>query len=281
MKIENKAWKSKKLWFAAVLTVVSVSILIKLGFWQLDRGEQKSAYELALQEREKVSAIALSDFIEMSELTERPSSLLGDDYLTQSKPLKHFEQLQALNGTRVKIEIESGTGDVFLLDNQIHEGRVGYLVFMIGQLGEAGGGQSILLDLGFVEASRDRTILPNLSDLSVPSNLSGRLYLKSTNPLSHELSAENTLPVRVQNVNIAELEGLFEVNLFPMVFQPIGLKNWDYEPVWVPLPMSSSKHFGYAVQWFVMAAVLALIMLMISYRFWMKKHRIDSVESRK
>ncbi|WP_253820740.1 SURF1 family protein [Vibrio sp. 99-70-13A1] len=281
MKIENKAWKSKKLWLAAALTVVSVSILIKLGFWQLGRGEQKSTYELALLEREKVSAIALSDFIEMSELTEKPSSLLGEDELTQSKPLKHFEQLQALNGTRVKVEIEGGTGDVFLLDNQIHEGRVGYLVFMIGQLGEVGSGQSILLDLGFVEASRNRIVLPNLSDLSVPSNLSGRLYLKSTNPLSHELSAENTLPIRVQNLNIAELEDLFEVNLFPMVLQPIGLENWDYEPVWVPLPMSSSKHFGYAVQWFVMAAVLASIMLMISFRFWIKQHRIDSVESRK
>ncbi len=42
-------------WVAAILTVVSVGLLIKLGFWQLDRGNEKLQYEQQLLERAQQS----------------------------------------------------------------------------------------------------------------------------------------------------------------------------------------------------------------------------------
>ncbi|MCZ8485516.1 hypothetical protein O9993_06270 [Vibrio lentus] len=45
---DEHKFRSKGFWVAAVLTVVSVGILIKLGLWQLDRGNEKLSYEQQL-----------------------------------------------------------------------------------------------------------------------------------------------------------------------------------------------------------------------------------------
>jgi surfeit locus 1 family protein len=256
---DEHKFRSKGFWIAVVLTVVSVGILIKLGFWQLDRGNEKLRYEQQLSERAQQSSRSL------------------DTVISEWKGLRTQAQgsseLPSLNGLRVDVELETPSGLVVLLDNQIHQGTVGYVIYMLGKVRLEDENNSLvaekqlLIDLGFVAASNDRRELPQLGNITLPTNMSGRLYTRSVNPLSHELGLENTTPKRIQNINITALSEYTGQAVLPFVFQPQSLESWPYELLWRPTAMKSEKHFGYSFQWFVMAAVLLFLMLLIGYRY--------------
>ncbi|MEZ8114763.1 SURF1 family protein [Vibrio splendidus] len=256
---DEHKFRSKGFWIAVVLTVVSVGILIKLGLWQLDRGNEKLRYEQQLSERAQQSPRSLDGVI--SEL---------QNSRTQAQDLS---EQQFLNGLKVDVTLETSSGLVILLDNQINQGTVGYVIYMLGKVRLEDENNSLvaekqlLIDLGFVAASNDRRELPQLGSITVPTKMSGRLYTRSVNPLSHELGLENTTPNRIQNLNIAALSLYTGQDVLPFVFQPQSLESWPYELLWRPTAMKSEKHFGYSFQWFVMAAVLMFLMLLIGYRY--------------
>ncbi|MEZ9405146.1 SURF1 family protein [Vibrio sp. 10N.286.48.F5] len=256
---DEHKFRSKGFWIAVVLTVVSVGALIKLGLWQLDRGNEKLRYEQQLSERAQQSFRALDTVI---------SEWKGSRTQAQGTSEQQF-----LNGLKVDVELETPSGLVVLLDNQINQGTVGYVIYMLGEVRFEDGNQSLvaekqlLIDLGFVPASNDRRELPQLGSITVPTKMSGRLYTRSINPLSHELGLENTTPNRIQNLNIAALSQYTGQEVLPFVFQPQSLDSWPYEMLWRPTAMKSEKHFGYSFQWFVMAAVLLFLMLLIGYRY--------------
>ncbi len=256
---DEHKFRSKGFWIAVVLTVVSVGILIKLGLWQLERGNEKLRYEQQLSERAQQSSRSLDAVI--SEWKDSRIQAQGAS-----------EQL-FLNGLKVDVELEAPSGLVVLLDNQIHQGTVGYVIYMLGKVRLEDENNSLvaekqlLIDLGFVAASNDRRELPQLGNITLPTNMSGRLYTRSVNPLSHELGLENTTPKRIQNINITALSEYTGQAVLPFVFQPQSLESWPYELLWRPTAMKSEKHFGYSFQWFVMAAVLLFLMLLIGYRY--------------
>ncbi|RLQ19793.1 SURF1 family protein [Vibrio sp. SBT000027] len=256
---DEHKFRSKGFWIAVVLTVVSVGILIKLGLWQLERGNEKLRYEQQLSERAQQSPRPLDAVI---------SELKGSRTQAQGS-----SELPSLNGLRVDVELETPSGLVVLLDNQINQGTVGYVIYMLGEVRFKDENNSLvaekqlLIDLGFVAASNDRRELPQLGNITLPTNMSGRLYTRSVNPLSHELGLENTTPKRIQNINITALSEYTGQDVLPFVFQPQSLESWPYELLWRPTAMKSEKHFGYSFQWFVMAAVLLFLMLLIGYRY--------------
>ncbi|MEZ9599668.1 SURF1 family protein [Vibrio sp. 10N.286.46.A8] len=250
---DEHKFRSKGFWIAVVLTVVSVGTLIKLGLWQLDRGNEKLRYEQQLSERAQQSSRSLDAVI--SEWKGWGTQMQG----TSEQP--------SLNGLRVDVELETPSGLVVLLDNQINQGTVGYVIYMLGEVPTQDGRKQLLIDLGFVAASRDRRELPQIGNISLPTNMSGRLYSRSVNPLSHELGLENTTPNRIQNLNITALSQYTGQEVLPFVFQPQSLDSWPYEMLWRPTAMKSEKHFGYSFQWFVMAAVLLFLTMLIGYRY--------------
>ncbi|MEZ8801737.1 SURF1 family protein [Vibrio splendidus] len=256
---DEHKFRSKGFWIAVVLTVVSVGILIKLGLWQLERGNEKLLYEQQLSERAQQSPRSLDAVI---------SELKGSRTQAQGS-----SELPSLNGLRVDVELETPSVLVVLLDNQINQGTVGYVIYMLGEVRFKDENNSLvaekqlLIDLGFVAASNDRRELPQLGSITVPTKMSGRLYTRSVNPLSHELGLENTTPKRIQNINITALSEYTGQAVLPFVFQPQSLESWPYELLWRPTAMKSEKHFGYSFQWFVMAAVLLFLMLLIGYRY--------------
>ncbi|MEZ8119572.1 SURF1 family protein [Vibrio splendidus] len=256
---DEHKFRSKGFWVAVVLTVVSVGILIKLGLWQLDRGNEKLRYEQQLSERAQQSSRSLDTVV---------SKWKGSRTQAQGASEQQF-----LNGLKVDVELETSSGLVVLLDNQINQGTVGYVIYMLGEVRFKDENNSLvaekqlLIDLGFVAASNDRRELPQLGNITLPTNMSGRLYTRSVNPLSHELGLENTTPKRIQNINITALSEYTGQAVLPFVFQPQSLESWPYELLWRPTAMKSEKHFGYSFQWFVMAAVLLFLMLLIGYRY--------------
>ncbi|MGF1754565.1 SURF1 family protein [Vibrio makurazakiensis] len=246
-------WRHKAVILAAVLTLVTVSVLVKLGLWQLSRGYEKQELEHQLKIRKQKHAIDLDSLI-------NEMSITGDDI-----------NVTAFTGVKVSLRINPTTlqedgKNVFLLDNQTFEGNVGYIAYQLVLIGQQERVVYALIDLGFVKASRERSVLPSIEVLTEEQEITGRLYVKSMNPLSSELGLESTNPYRIQNLNFGALSERLGVELFPLIIQPTELDGWANPFIWVPANMSSSKHFGYSVQWFVMALVLSLITLRLAWK---------------
>ncbi|TRN24771.1 SURF1 family protein [Vibrio furnissii] len=234
----QRVW-SGKVWVGAVLTVVVFALLVKLGFWQLARGEEKLHLETRLAARAQMAPLSLATALERYPMAE-------------------------LTGLRVTVTFDPHTDATFLLDNQTFDGKVGYLAY---QLAKQQDGHWMLIERGFVPAGNDRRVLPQVDWLTEPQTLTGRLYARSTNPFSDALGLEAGNPHRIQNLNVEALSQWLGTPILPVAFQP-QQANWPYPQPWQPLAMSAQKHFGYALQWFTMAAVLAVIVLVIGVRVW-------------
>ena len=246
--LSRQLWLSKRFWVAVGLTVVVFSLLVKLGFWQLERGQEKQALEQAILARADSAYQALGEVLEENDWREG-----------------------CILGKKVEANVVPQAFPVILLDNQTHQGNVGYLAFQIVSMSDESGTYA-LLELGFVEGIADRSVLPTVTTLEVSTFISGRLYRKSANPLSSELMPEVGDAIRVQNLNIVHLNQLLNIELVPAVLQPDNLKNWPYDFPWNPLPLNSAKHFGYSIQWFSMAGVFLLLTLIVFVR-WQRKLR--------
>lgn len=227
-------------------TVIVFSILVKLGFWQLERAQYKADLQQALSHRQSAAALSYSRLLDLS-------------------------RLQAINGFKLQASVTPISQDIFLLDNQVYQGRVGYLALQALKVNESN--LWLLVELGFVPASLDRNELPKVEPIITPSELVGRVYQKQINPMSSELMAEASWPKRIQNLNISQLSELIDRPLANFVLQPNSISNSDYPHPWQPIPLSSQKHQGYAVQWFSMAAVFSLIM---GYLFFKKIKQRDN-----
>ncbi len=226
-------FKSGRFWISVLLTLVVFVLLVKLGFWQLARGEEKSKLEQLLrdnQHREPVALVQLKDVV--------------------STPV-----MEEINGTPVIVSATPVPEQYILLDNQTYQGQVGYLAL---QVMRSETGQYFLLERGFVGWQGSRNRLPEVSWIMKPGEWQGRVYVKQANPLSDALMIELTQPHRIQNLNIGELSEHLNLELLPFVLQPRA-NNWPYPQPWNPLPLSSSKHYGYALQWFAMALALMLL----------------------
>ena len=166
------------------------------------------------------------------------------------------------NGLRVQLEVLPIQEHYLLLDNQSFKGQVGYLAL---QLVKTDNHRFILFEVGFIAAPKLRHVLPDVQWLEKPFAFTGRLYRKSENPLSKELFLEEGSPSRIQNLNIDQLSAYWDTPIEFFVVQPIE-EDWRYPQPWQPIPLSSEKHLGYAVQWFGMATALFLLSFFLLFR---------------
>lgn len=236
--------------FLLILTVTVFVILVKLGLWQLHRGEEKA---LLLAQMESRQALAPLTF----------------------KQLLQKIHLEDVTGYRLSITASPANAQIWLLDNQVYQGQVGYLAFQALEVEPEK--PWLLVELGFIAATSSRDELPQIAPLSGKLSLVGKLYQKQTNPLSHALMAEAGTHIRIQNLNIPEITQLVGHPLVTAVLQPDQLPNLELAHPWQPFPLSAQKHWGYALQWFSMAAVFAGLMLWQGVKYVKHHHSANSM----
>lgn len=224
---------------ASVLFLGLLILLVKLGGWQLNRGYEKQQLEQQLDRRQHMPSITTQEFIALSHYKD----LLGRHLSIQASPTQH---------------------PLILLDNQTLNGKVGYLAFQLMQI--APKQPLMLIELGFIAADFDRSKLPSVVPFE-QKQLQGRLYHKLSNPISNQLLPELGSSIRIQNLNIPQIEKIVNQSIFPVVLQPEAIAfDSQQQPLakpWRPITMPAKKHFGYAMQWFSMALALMIIGLVI------------------
>lgn len=232
MPIKIKNWK------IAIFALISVCILMSLGFWQLSRAKQK--------------IVLLESF------NQRMSKVLSS------------QDLQHKNDWRFYQATLSGRFDnahTMLLDNKIKNGQVGYEVytpFITKDLATP-----ILIDRGFISmGTRRRSEIPQIQDVNGKVTIKGLLNLPPAYFALGKLSEVQKWPLLIEYVNLQELAAL-RTDTPGLIFYPYILTLTPhhagaYDIEWQIVTMSPEKHYGYAVQWFALALTLLILFVVLN-----------------
>ena len=242
-------------WRTTLATAVLLPTLLFLGFWQLDRADEKVDLIARMEERRVLPPITplQAQQLRVEELADR--------------------QL-ALNATFTD-------GHYILLDNRLRSGRFGYEVvaFIEDQ------GLLVPLNLGWIEGDASRQILPEVSLPVGTHELKGRVYQPSSEAFM--LGANPfpaALPGVVQQLSFADWARDLDAQFAQPIFA-FEVRVGEFEPAalvadWATVNQTPAKHQGYAVQWFTMAAALALAFIVRSSNIasWLR-YRLSSTRS--
>ena len=152
----------------------------------------------------------------------------------------------------------------FVYDNQIVDQVSGYYVLtpfiLTDQLGV------ILVNRGFIPWNGQRE---KFADIAVDS-VSREIKVQVSSPIKRmELKATDVsrqFPVLIQAIDFDVLEEVSKLEFVKVVGLLDPSSSDGYVRKWEPYTGSIEKHIGYAIQWFLMALVLAIIGLRIGLK---------------
>ena len=225
---ETFSWQpNAKLLF---LVLLMMPLLISLGYWQLDRAQEKR-------------------------------EILAEFKANQQSLPATFEQLDLgknLQYKQVQFIGELDASRRVLLDNRVRNGRPGYEIFEALTL--VGGDLKVLVNRGWVQGSLDRNQLPEITPLLGSNQLRGALYQTLGGyRLDDGIGLVEQWPARVGWISAARAHELYGEDFFAYQFRLDQDSQGALSTGWPTVSVQPSKHTGYAVQWFVMALVLIIM----------------------
>lgn len=233
-------------WRTTLFTALLLPLLVWLGFWQLDRAEQKSELAAVWDNRQSQPAIPLDALWSAAadELAYRPVMVTG-----QFDP-QHY----------------------LLLDNRIQQGKFGYEVVAVFNL-QGAGDRRVLVNRGWLAGDAARRELPKVSQPDGLQTLTGTLYVAPGDPyLLGEQALSGEWPLVLQALEMDKLGPALASRLGGEFYRhSLRLEENDAAALvanWPVVNVSSAKHNGYAVQWFSMAAALLLLFVLRSSNLW-------------
>lgn len=220
---------------AALLLIV---LMVKLGFWQYDKAEQKTSLQAAFDARLGEAPVALPESVSNIE-----------DW--------RYRRIQAKGRYEPQYQI--------VLDNQVENEVAGYHV--ITPFRAEGSKVLLLVDRGWIEMG-DRSRLPQIETPADLVDVSGFIWVPSGKfyELSAPPSSKDWQPLW-QNMDMTRYAKAVPFDVLPFVLRldaasPSGgfVRNW-------PKPAERIEtHIGYAWQWWGFSVVLAAIWLFVNVR---------------
>ena len=245
-------------WRTTLATALLFPALLSLGFWQLERGEEKAELIARLEARRLEPPMALTAALRL------PTQDLAD--------------------RQVVFNATFDTDNYVLLDNRIREGRFGYEVVAFVSVGEASAGTLIApFNLGWIEGDRSRMTTPSPELPRGEHTVRGRIYQSAGEAF---LLGENAFPTQrpavVQQLTLASWEEAMQTefgrSVFPFEVRALPTEPTAFSADWVVVNQTPAKHRGYAVQWFTMALALGLAFIFRSSNLaaWLRYRFLSS-----
>ncbi len=236
-------WKfTPRIWpTLAALTVIP--ILLALGQWQLSRAAEKQHSHDQYLQRSAASALVLDTRIDQA------------------------SNLSAMHYRRIEARGHYAAGRHILLDNQVHEGTAGYLVYTPFQIGDQG--VYILINRGWVATGPDRSAVPVIDTPTGTLVLSGIAALPPPPGIKlGENMPEQVAPgiVRVQRVELVQMAAEYGGKLLPYELRLDADQDSGFTRAWRVPGSGHERHLGYAFQWFAMAAVVLILYICLNLR---------------
>ena len=220
----------------SILILATMAFLVSLGFWQLDRADQKRTIEASIQKANTG----------VVELIVNQNELLNKEY--------YEVRLQG-----------SYIGDKqFIYDNQIVDQASGYYVLTPFVL--TGQSNAIMINRGFIPWNGRRD---QLDDIAVDSAFR-EIKIQVSRPIKRiELKTSdisNQFPVLIQAIDFDVIEEISSTSFVDVIGLLDPSSDDGFVRKWEPYTGSIEKHIGYAIQWFLMALVLGIIGIRIGLK---------------
>ncbi len=225
---------------ATVATFVAVALLAGLGFWQLDRAEQKR--------------------------------IVQAEYDARTRDAPHWigAQRQSPDALRFHRVLAKGRYDAayqVLIDNRIHQGRAGYHV--LTPLRIADSDMRVLVNRGWVPLGPTRAELPQVESPAGMLVVTGVATVPRENVFM--LGRSEPLTDKWQLVwQHMDMERYMRAVPFPV--QPVvilldpGSEAGGFVREWARLDVGIAVHQGYAFQWFMLALVVIVMFVALNLR---------------
>lgn len=233
-------------WKLSLFFILMLPCLLSLGFWQLQRGQEKQQILELVDERRSAAPMAISQLLQAEDVAYVQVRLRGS-YLTDR---------------------------VILLDNQLYQGQFGYEVIMPFR---SVGGDLLLVSRGWVPGSLHREQLPVLEPVAATVDLLAEVYV----PLGEAYTLEDTAlppgwPKRVQVLDLDALAQALSQPLYPYVLRLRSGSATVLQGHWQDVNIQPQKHTAYAVQWFAMAVALVVLYLSVAFGFLKSKRMVET-----
>jgi len=236
MQFGNREFRPR-LW-PTIATLILLPVLLRLGFWQLDRAEEKSEIQQRYTEQQARPAVELVRLDPADDIEYRRATVSG-----------HF----------------AGERHI-LLDNQVHQKRAGYHVITPLQIGD--NQRYILVNRGWVDGRLRRDRLPEFETPEKTVSLTGQLKLPGGIglKLGERSYTDKSWPRVVQWLDIQELENETGYKLYPYILQLDENEPHGFVRDWKIVSSEPEQSTSYAVQWFTLALALVLIFIFVNTR---------------
>jgi cytochrome oxidase assembly protein ShyY1 len=225
-------------WKLALFSGFFFILFVNLGLWQLERAAEKE-------------------------------DLITEEANRRNQPPVLFNELPRdahhLSGTVVRLKGEYVPGRIFLLDNRVLKGKVGFEVLVPYR---ESGGVLALVNRGFVPMGRTREETPVIPSLITSTFAAGSLYISVENRfIAEEENIEvANWPRIVQTGDPLVLQQLIGEDFYPHIFRLTESDPNALPRFWPTTIMLPVKHKGYALQWFTMALVIAMAFTFFTFR---------------
>ncbi len=221
-----------------LLAIAMECLLVRLGIWQLARGNEKQAQIDALQ-----------------------------TVLDEKKPidLAHASaSATTVQWARGSVNFQSNTQ--LLLDNQRRGSDVGVVIY---QLGNSDSGQALLVELGWLPVNGSRQ-LPKPMPVHGVFKLEG-LLLPPPAPgfaMGTAITAVDANRLLLMRLELPSVAKRLKQPLAARVLRPDPAIKWGYarDLAVSPNSLPPEKHRGYALQWFGLALAWLLLCMYVGRR---------------
>lgn len=223
-----KALRQPKWIVATIVVIVLAAAFIRLGFWQLDRLEQRQLANTVGEQRLAAQPVELADLLEQA----------GDD-------------TSSLEYRRAKVDGEFDPAEEILIRSQVELGQAGFHVITPLVRDD---GTAVLVNRGWVPLNMDVPPIEAEPDPGAQS-VEGWVHLTQTRPVLGQEEPPGDLDV-LHRVDIDRIGEQVPYDLAPVYLVAMGEGSGEL-PVRVDPPdfTDEGPHLAYAIQWFGFAAV--------------------------
>ena len=228
------------------VAALSVSLLVVLGMWQLDRADQKQSVA-AIREARKVAA---------------PLMINGGSFDQKQVEYRSFT-------ARGEYLAEK----TLLIDNRKHLGRNGFHVLTPLYIAETN--RYLLVNRGWIPTA------PRGSMLEIPTpggvlEVNGEARIPQPPPIKL-LKADTSSPVlpRWPYMTLEDYQSWSDLNIYPFTLLQDGKDTHGFVRAWPVQRSKHGMHIGYAIQWFAFALIVPLIWFKLSLQ-----SALDSAEEK-
>jgi surfeit locus 1 family protein len=213
----------------SVAAIAAFALTLALGAWQLGRGHEKDALQAAIDRRETMPAV-------------EQTSLL------QANPGEFMNRQVVVRG------IWDGAHTVFL-DNRQMRGAPGF--YIVTPLKLEGSDRAVLVQRGWVPRNfENREKLPPVDTPAGTVEVTGRIAPPPAR--LYEFSGDERSAIR-QNLDLASFRAETGLKLVDVSVVQAGPASEGLLREWPRAAAGSERNYGYAVQWWAMSALIAIL----------------------